>query len=149
MSANPPVPEDDIVVKLRKCSHVFHQHCILAWLDFQINRSRTSTDGTCPTCRYLLIQKPRTAASSISHRLARLNRVIVDNLSAMTGMSERIAARPRDGGLTAEETQSLGDRKALVDRTPELVEALRRFCAEGEESSSTQDANLQRGYSGS
>jgi len=36
------------------CAHSFHDDCIITWL---------RTSGTCPVCRYALVEQPRTAGS--------------------------------------------------------------------------------------
>lgn len=142
MSVNPPISEDDIIVKLCKCPHVFHRYCIATWLETQINHDRT-INGTCPTCRHLLVENPSPAAPSISDRFGSLNSAVVDSLPAAIRLRETIAARLGESGLTTEETQALRDREAQVARALEWLEDLRRLCAEDERSRRAEEANVQ------
>jgi len=56
MSASPPIPDDDVVVKLKTCPHVFHHRCLLTWLNTQVNSPNSRGNGTCPTCRRRLVE---------------------------------------------------------------------------------------------
>lgn len=43
------------IVKMPQCPHYFHKHCIIEWIDTQINKLERPN---CPSCREPFVRQP-------------------------------------------------------------------------------------------
>jgi hypothetical protein len=87
------------------CQHVFHEKCLVAWLNDQTSRR---LDGNCPMCRRRLIHNPAAIAQSVSN-------LPMDRVQRLRELDERMLQLLRDSiSQLAEELSDLSVTMAAI-----------------------------------